>query len=96
MTNFLSDPFNDPFPDLGRSDLQAQLVSLVVLVAEDNPVNAKVLKRRLEKSGHTVCVAVDGQECLDIYAADVQRFDVVLMDLQVSCSCPPATLTCFA
>jgi hypothetical protein len=26
----------------------------------------------------------------------VQRFDVVLMDLQVSCSCPPATLTCFA
>jgi CheY-like chemotaxis protein len=45
-----------------------------------------VLKRRLEKSGHTVCVAVDGQECFDVYAADVHRFDVVLMDLQVSSS----------
>lgn len=53
-----------------------------VLIAEDNPVNAKVLRRRLEKSGHTVTHAVDGQACHDLFNTN-EKYDVILMDIQV-------------
>lgn len=54
---------------------------LRVLVVEDNVVNQKVAKRLLERDGHTVILANNGQEALDIHASDVLGFDVVLMDL---------------
>lgn len=53
-----------------------------VLIAEDNPVNAKVLRRRLEKFGHTVTHAVDGQTCHDLFNSN-EKYDVILMDIQV-------------
>jgi len=54
---------------------------LRILVAEDSPVNHKLVVRLLEKWGHTVVVAHDGREALA--ALDEQRFDVVLMDIQM-------------
>jgi two-component system, sensor histidine kinase and response regulator len=52
-----------------------------VLLAEDNPVNQLLATRLLEKRGHHVIVAHNGTDALA--ALDRQRFDLVLMDLQM-------------
>jgi two-component system sensor histidine kinase/response regulator len=54
---------------------------LKILVAEDNPVNQQLAVRLLQKRGHTVVVAQDGQEALVALARD--RFDLILMDVQM-------------
>ncbi|TVM18767.1 hypothetical protein DPQ33_04655 [Oceanidesulfovibrio indonesiensis] len=54
---------------------------LAILVAEDNKVNQVFLSRFLEKRGHTVDVAENGQKALDILAE--KRFDIILMDIQM-------------
>jgi hypothetical protein len=55
--------------------------SLCILLAEDNPVNQKLACRLLNKRGHAVVVAGNGIEALA--ALDRQRFDLVLMDIQM-------------
>ncbi len=57
--------------------------SLNVLVAEDDPINSKIVKKRLEKNGHVVTLTVNGEECASVYHRDPAKFDVVLMDMQV-------------
>jgi len=64
------------------------LVKLHVLVAEDDPINVKVLRKRLEKAGHKVSHAVNGEDCATVYQEKPGDFDVVLMDIQVSCPLP--------
>ena len=54
---------------------------LRILLAEDNAINRLVAVRVLEKAGHTVAVAVDGQEA--VAALNRDAFDVVLMDVQM-------------
>jgi two-component system sensor histidine kinase/response regulator len=54
-----------------------------ILLVEDNSVNQLVAKRLLEKRGHTVAVANDGQEALAILDAESVGFDCVLMDVQM-------------
>ena len=54
---------------------------LRVLLAEDNIVNQKLAVRLIEKRGHTVVVANDGVEALE--KVQSQRFDLVLMDVQM-------------
>jgi signal transduction histidine kinase/DNA-binding response OmpR family regulator len=55
--------------------------SLHILLAEDNAVNEKVACAILQKAGHTVEVARDGRQAVDLMAAG--SFDVVLMDVQM-------------
>lgn len=57
---------------------------LQVLVAEDDPVNSRIIKKRLEKSGHIVHHSNNGEECATAFAENPVLFDVVLMDMQVS------------
>jgi CheY-like chemotaxis protein/HPt (histidine-containing phosphotransfer) domain-containing protein len=54
---------------------------LRVLLAEDHPVNQKVAVRMLEHLGHSVVVASDGRQTLDLLEGS--RFDLILMDLQM-------------
>ena len=54
---------------------------LRVLVAEDNAINRLVAVRILEKAGHSVEVAVNGQEALDVL--DRGDFDLILLDVQM-------------
>jgi signal transduction histidine kinase/DNA-binding response OmpR family regulator len=54
---------------------------LRVLVAEDNPVNQKLIGRILEKAGHKVILASNGREAVEAYRA--MEVDVVLMDVQM-------------
>lgn len=56
---------------------------LRVLVAEDDPINMKILRKRLEKAGHTVHHTVNGEDCAAAYKESADEFDVVLMDMQV-------------
>lgn len=52
-----------------------------VLVVEDNPVNLEVATTILRRAGHTLAVAVDGQEALRL--VDGGGLDVVLLDCQL-------------
>jgi PAS domain S-box-containing protein len=54
---------------------------LRVLLAEDNPVNQRLVVRMLEKRGHSVALANNGKEALA--AVDTEKFNVVLMDVQM-------------
>jgi signal transduction histidine kinase/CheY-like chemotaxis protein len=54
---------------------------LRVLLAEDNPINQQLAVRILEKQGHLVKVANDGEEA--VAAAQNGEFDVILMDVQM-------------
>ena len=56
---------------------------LHVLVAEDDPINSRIIKKRLEKIGHSVHLTVNGEECSSTYGENPGSFDVVLMDMQV-------------
>jgi signal transduction histidine kinase len=55
--------------------------SLRVLVAEDHPVNRKVVGLLLQSMGHQVSFAEDGQQALTI--ASQSDFDLVLMDIHM-------------
>jgi len=52
-----------------------------VLLAEDHPVNQKVAVRMLQHQGHSVVVASDGRQALELLESS--SFDLVLMDLQM-------------
>ncbi|MDB5799715.1 MAG: hybrid sensor histidine kinase/response regulator [Rhodocyclales bacterium] len=52
-----------------------------VLLVEDNPVNQTVATKVLERAGFRVTVAGDGQEAIEWF--EKQRFDIILMDVQM-------------
>jgi two-component system sensor histidine kinase/response regulator len=54
---------------------------LRVLLVEDNPVNQHLARKILENEGHAVVLARNGHEALARHSAE--RFDVVLMDVQM-------------
>ena len=54
---------------------------LHILLAEDNPVNQMLAVKVLEKRGHSVVAATDGQAALD--ALEREAFDLILMDVQM-------------
>ena len=54
---------------------------LRILLAEDNAVNRQLATKLLEKQGHRVTTAGDGQEALA--TLERENFDVVLMDVQM-------------
>jgi two-component system sensor histidine kinase RpfC len=66
--------------DLGRV-LKQQRRALRVLVAEDNSTNQAILKQLLETAGHTVILAGDGEEALDLY--EIQRPDLAILDFNM-------------
>jgi PAS domain S-box-containing protein len=55
--------------------------SLRVLVAEDNPTNQKLVVALLKQQGHHVSMVGNGR--LAVERAAKQRFDVILMDVQM-------------
>ncbi|MFQ6109766.1 MAG: response regulator, partial [Candidatus Aminicenantales bacterium] len=55
--------------------------SFHILVAEDNIVNQKVVCYMLEKQGHQVASAHNGEEVLEALEKDI--FDLILMDVQM-------------
>ena len=54
-----------------------------ILIAEDNAINVKVLTKLLTREGHTVAVANNGKEALDLYRADPAKYQLIMMDLHM-------------
>ncbi len=52
-----------------------------ILVAEDDPVNQKVIARMLERLGHKAHIVPDGRQAVE--AAAHHPFDLILMDLHM-------------
>jgi CheY-like chemotaxis protein len=52
-----------------------------ILLVEDNEMNRDMLSRRLERRGHQVTIAADGQQALDLAASD--KPDLILMDMSL-------------
>ncbi|MBU2650199.1 MAG: response regulator [Bacteroidetes bacterium] len=55
--------------------------SLKILLAEDNEVNQKIIQFSLNREGHKVEIAKNGQEAIERYS--VNHYDLVLMDVQM-------------
>ncbi len=70
-------PAGDPNPTLmARSARRVR-----ILLAEDNVVNQRVAMQMLRKMGHDVVLAGNGREAFE--ATQQERFDLVLMDVQM-------------
>jgi PAS domain S-box-containing protein len=57
------------------------LLECRVLVVDDNPVNRQIARLQLQKMGHQVTTADDGEEALALLAK--QTFDLVFMDFNM-------------
>ena len=57
--------------------------SVRILLAEDNPVNQKLVKIMLTKAGYQVEVADDGQKAFEKYTTSPEHFDLIFMDIQM-------------
>ena len=54
---------------------------LRILLVEDNPMNQRLITRILEKMGHEITAANDGQKALEEFSE--KEFDLVAMDMQM-------------
>jgi CheY-like chemotaxis protein len=54
---------------------------LRILVAEDHLVNQTLFRSILEKMGHSIDVAVDGKEAVEM--AQAAKYDLIFMDIQM-------------
>ena len=60
-----------------------ELVHFHVLLVEDNEINMEIAEFYLTDHGATVEEAWNGREAVEKYAANPQKFDVILMDLMM-------------
>jgi hypothetical protein len=86
-----------PNPSRSRRGADDKKIQLRVLIVEarlntllcaprltheqDDPINSKILGKRMSLDGHEVVHAANGQECVDIIRTD-HEFDCILMDIQ--------------
>jgi CheY-like chemotaxis protein len=57
--------------------------SVHILLAEDNPVNRKLARFMLTKAGYRLDVVENGKEAVEKYTSDPDRYDLILMDIQM-------------
>ncbi len=93
----LQHSFNEFFAQLDEEDNQETAIkkgqaedikteetaSSLILVAEDNPVNLKVLSKVLQKLGYEFITTNNGQEAVDILKARRGEISLVLMDCRM-------------
>ncbi|HEX8405183.1 MAG TPA: response regulator [Duganella sp.] len=65
------------------SPLHGRLAGMRILLVEDNEINQEVAQYILLHAGATVEVAGNGQLAVDLLTGAPERFDVVLMDVQM-------------
>jgi len=54
-----------------------------ILVAEDNPVNQKLIQAMLKNGGYGVEIAADGHAAVEQFSANPDAFALILMDIQM-------------
>ena len=67
----------------GRFQTQAGQRRLRILVAEDNPVNQRVIRGLLEHAGHEAYLAQDGEEALSMLESGDTIFDLAIIDMHM-------------
>ncbi len=84
-------PFNVPeVQPVKKDDTQEEKVPVMmghkkvlhILVAEDNPINRKLISLRLQQLGHRSTLVENGEQVLETLQ-DNPKFDLILMDLQM-------------
>ena len=65
------------------SPLHGRLAGMRILLVEDNEINQEVAQYILLHAGATVDVRNNGQLAVDLLTAEPDRYDVVLMDVQM-------------
>ncbi len=81
ITMALGQPSCEGDPVITRHLIREARKRLSILLAEDNIVNQKLAAKLLEKRGYRVAVASNGREAVDAF--EVERFDLILMDVQM-------------
>jgi CheY-like chemotaxis protein len=72
---------SSPKPTLSTKEMPVMLPPLRILIAEDNSVNQKILKRHLKSLGSSdVTIVSDGLQAVE---ACQQAYDMVLMDIEM-------------
>ncbi len=85
--SILTRPADVPQPEISEEPApvwetpQQSSQGLSILIAEDNPVNQKVLLAMLKRLGHTADVAGGGLEALDMLGN--RRYDLIFMDIHM-------------
>lgn len=82
--NYFSDVSGELFEEESETDIECHspyLPSLRILVAEDNPVNQKVVTKVLQRLGYSPDVVNNGLEA--IAAVETEDYDIILMDLHM-------------
>jgi PAS domain S-box-containing protein len=73
-----------PQPLVARHSQRETRRKLHILLAEDNPVNQRLVAHLLEKRGHTVEVVGDGRQVMRaLEGTPNPQFDLILMDIQM-------------
>jgi signal transduction histidine kinase/ligand-binding sensor domain-containing protein/DNA-binding response OmpR family regulator len=57
--------------------------SIHILLAEDNPINQKLVRFMLTRAGYQLEIATNGKEALEVFTADPVAFDLIFMDIQM-------------
>lgn len=82
----LAEPAQDPATDAATRPVKPAPQGLSILVAEDNEINALLMRSLLSKLGHRAVITSDGEQALESWlAADSAgaAYDLVLMDIQM-------------
>ncbi len=77
--SFIPDPIDHEAPKVKTEQISSD--HLRILVAEDNPVNQRVVTLLLKKIGYTCTMASDGLEALELLMHD--PYDILFMDIQM-------------
>lgn len=73
-----------PAPRIGARPARGSAEPLLVLLAEDNDINALLVRRALEKAGHEIELVPNGRAAVDrVTRPAARRYDLVLMDLHM-------------
>ncbi len=73
--------FDVEFATSSLAAVDTDASGLTILVVEDNPVNQTVAVRMLERAGHRVSVADNGEAAIEAFERG--HFDLILMDVQM-------------
>lgn len=79
-------PSESPQKERGREPESKQVqggTALRAIVADDDPINLKIMSKRLERAGHETRNAVNGDDCASLYKENSTSVDIVLMDMQM-------------
>lgn len=69
--------------EVAKEDEKDFLKGLRILLAEDNDLNADITCDILEMAGATVVRATDGKQTVEMYEAEPDKFDIILMDIRM-------------